>query len=103
MYTNPDSGSIIFEELSSDNYNEFFLASVNVNQGTCTPVQFKVGCENSNIPRDAIAELTYDQCFNYFNWNGAVRVPGVLQYANKLAKMFSEHVKEPLNIRDKKS
>lgn len=65
---------------------------MNVNQGTCTPVEFKVGFEEGKIPRDALAEITYEQCFNYPNWNGAVRVPGVLQCANKMAKLFSEHI-----------
>ncbi len=37
--------------------------------------------------------FTYEQCFNYYNWEGAVRVPSALQYANKLAKLCSEHLR----------
>ena len=62
-----------------------------VRQGSCTPVEFKIGYENSNkISLDAIAELTYNQCHCYYNWTGAVRVPASLQYANKFAKQCSE-------------
>lgn len=39
---------------------------------------------------DALAELTYNQCYGYYNWTGAVRVPACLQYANKFAKQCSE-------------
>jgi len=42
------------------------------------------------FPFEAIAELTYNQTYSYFNWLGSVRVPAALQYANKLAKQYSE-------------
>jgi aubergine-like protein len=54
------------------------------------------------MPKEAIAELTYEQCFNYPNWTGAVRVPGVLQSANKISTLFSEHMHDTLvSIKDK--
>lgn len=31
------------------------------------------------------------------NWQGAVRVPGCLMYANKLSKLIGEHIKEKPN------
>lgn len=34
--------------------------------------------------------MTYYQCFNYFNWNGAVRVPACVMYAKKLAFLVGE-------------
>jgi aubergine-like protein len=91
-YENPAPGSVIFEDLSKDGYREFHLASVLVNQGSCTPVEFKIGYESKDkmVPLDALAELTYNQCYCYFNWTGAVRVPASLQYANKLSKQCSE-------------
>lgn len=42
-YYNPEAGSIIFENLSRDNFKEFHLSSVEVTLGTNTPVSFKVG------------------------------------------------------------
>ena len=60
-------------------------------EGTCTPVSYKILYENTpNFPLEAISELTYNQTYAYFNWNGSVRVPAALQYANKLAKQFSD-------------
>jgi len=67
------------------------LASAVVREGTCTPVSFKIAYENQpDFPLDAITELTYNQTYSYFNWTGSVRVPGALQYANKLAKQYSD-------------
>jgi aubergine-like protein len=89
--------------MAENGAKEFSLSSVFVNQGTCTPVKFKIGYESQPVPMDALAELTYNQCYNYFNWTGAVRVPGVLQNANKLAKQYSESMKEELATKEKNS
>ena len=89
-YINPSPGSIMFEQLSQEGTKEFHLASVSVREGRCSPVSFKVGYENYNSQLDSIAELTYNQCYSYFNWSGAVRVPATLQYANKLSKQYSD-------------
>ena len=89
-FQNPEPGSIIFEELS-EGYKEFHLASASVREGTCTPVSFKIAYEtHENFPLEAIADLTYNQTYGYFNWTGSVRVPAPLQNANKLAKLYSE-------------
>ena len=89
-YFNPEPGSIIFEDLSQG-HKEFHLASATVREGTCTPVSFKIGYENKeDFPLEAISELTYNQCYCYYNWTGSVRVPASLQLANKLAKLYSE-------------
>ena len=89
-FCNPEPGSIIFEDLSQG-FKEFHLASATVREGTCTPVSFKIGYENNpDFPLDAIAELTYNQTYCYYNWTGSVRVPATIQNANKLAKLYSE-------------
>jgi len=37
-----------------------------------------------------LQELCFGQCFNYVNWSGSIKVPGILQYAKKCAKFNSE-------------
>lgn len=101
-YSNPEPGSIIFEDLSQG-YKEFHLASAVVREGTCTPVSFKVAYENRpEFPLEAVSELTYNQTYGYFNWTGSVRVPAPLQYANKLAKQYSG-IGEELKTEEKNS
>ena len=50
-----------------------------------------------------IHEMTYNLCYGYYNWSGAVRVPAPLQYASKLAALASATlIKDPVkNLRDK--
>lgn len=38
--SNPDSGSVIVEDLSVGNLTDFHLAAQKVTQGTCTPTQY---------------------------------------------------------------
>ena len=37
---------------------------------------------------------------NYYNWTGAIRLPGVMQYVKKLAKLVGEHIKKGVNQLD---
>lgn len=37
---------------------------------------------------------------NYYNWTGAIRLPGVMQYVKKLAKLVGEHIKKGVNTSD---
>ena len=39
---NPESGSIISEDVVSYNKVEFFLMAQNVTQGTCTPTNYTI-------------------------------------------------------------
>jgi aubergine-like protein len=93
---NPDSGCAIAEELAIDNSYEFHLTSQYVTQGTCTPTLFKVAYDTTNMPQEALIQFTFDQCFNYYNWEGAVRVPACLQCADKLSKLVGQYIREDL-------
>lgn len=90
---NPSSGSCIFDELSVNNLFDFHLTAQQVTQGTCTPTQYIVAYNKSKISQEAIAQFTYEQCFNYYNWQGAVKVPACLQCADKLATLVGESIK----------
>ena len=88
-YYNPPSGTWVSEQMVSSNY-DFFLCAQNVTQGTCTPTHYTVLHNDTNIAEDVLAKLTYYQCFNYFNWTGAIRVPACVQYASKLAFLVGQ-------------
>jgi len=44
-----------------------------------------------------IPKLTYDLCYLYSNWQGAVRVPNVIKAAEKLSKMTAKYTFEKLS------
>lgn len=93
---NPDSGSVIVEDLSVGNLMDFHLAAQKVTQGTCTPTQYITIYKNFDFSIESLAEFTYGQCFNYYNWTGAVRVPACLQCADKLATLVGESIQQDL-------
>lgn len=87
---NPQPGSVVIDEMSVDDRFDFHLVAQKVNQGTCTPSQYVVGYDSSNIPQEDLIQFTYEQCYNYYNWQGSVKVPATLQCANKLSKLAGE-------------
>ena len=82
----------MFEEGSVQQLYDFHLSAQKVTQGTCTPTQFLVAYDKSHISQESLAQFTYEQCFNYFNWQGAVKVPACMQCADKLAKLVGEYI-----------
>jgi aubergine-like protein len=83
---------VVFDELTQNNLYDFHLAAQKVTQGTCTPTHYTIVSSSSNVPQENLAQFTYEQCFNYPNWQGAVKVPAVLQCANKLSKLVGESI-----------
>lgn len=69
------------------------MAAQNVTEGTCNPTQFNVIYNTSNLTEDEIWTITFESCFGYFNWSGAVKVPASLQYANKLSTLIGDSMK----------
>lgn len=95
-YNNPQQGFIIYDQVTNPDFFEFYLQPQLVTQGTATPSSFTVACGDLDMP-EMVVKLTYDLCFNYPNWNGPIRVPGVLKLAEKLSKMTAKYTKNELN------
>lgn len=89
---NPRSGTVVGKGISRYGF-DFHMSPHNVTEGTCTPTQFNVVYNTSNLTEDELWTLTFESCFGYFNWSGAVRVPSPLQYANKLSMLIGDSMK----------
>jgi aubergine-like protein len=94
---NPKSGTVAMDELSVEERYDFHLAAQRVTEGTCTPTLYTVVKDSSKMPQEAMTQFTYEQCFNYYNWTGAVKVPAALQCANKVAKLVGESIQADVN------
>ena len=82
MYTNPEKGTVIDDDIIiNSNRFEFYLQSQYVNQGTASPVHFTVLYDTTNIPLEVLENITYKQTYYYWNWNGSIRIPAILKYA----------------------
>jgi len=86
---NVRAGTLINSEIVSKEY-DFYMVSQNSNKGCVVPNHYKVIYSNSKMDEGKLAELIFGQCFNYVNWSGSIKVPGILQYAKKSAKFNAE-------------
>ncbi len=88
-YSNPEAGTLVTEGIVSNHF-DFLLVSQNVKEGTCTPTHYNVIYDSTGLPEDLFEQLTYNQCYNYYNWTGSVKVPAPVQYAHKLAYLAGQ-------------
>ena len=86
---NVPAGTVISTDVVSNNY-DFYVVSQNSNKGSILPNHYKVIHCDSKLEEGILQELIFSQCFNYVNWTGSIKVPGILQYAEKCAKFNSE-------------
>ena len=52
--SNPDSGSVVVEDLSVGNLIDFHLAAQKVTQGTCTPTQYITIFKNFDLSMEEL-------------------------------------------------
>ena len=97
---NPRGGLIIANRVTQPERFDFFMVAQNVNQGCATPTHYFCVYNDSELTADEIYSLTYYQTFNYFNWQGPVRVPGVVKYAEKQLEQMSTILKYEKNWSD---
>jgi len=95
-YYNPAPGLLVLDEITDPKFFEFYIQPQEVTQGTATPTCYHVAFGNINDP-NFVPKLTFDLCFLYANWQGPVRVPGVLKNAEKLSKMTAKYTKSELH------
>merc|ERR1712151_562928 len=91
---NPEPGTMIYSDVVSDNF-EFLLIPHKVTVGTVTPTKYFVVTDNTGMSLDQFGQLTYNQCYNFANWQGAVRFPGVCFYAHKIAYLCGQNDLKP--------
>ena len=75
---------------------DFYIVPQHVenNDGTAVPTQLRIAYRNKYLLSEAaFAQFTFEQCFNYYNWAGSVKIPAPLQCAAKLSKLVGESVK----------
>jgi aubergine-like protein len=88
---NPSSGTLVNSEAVGKNF-EFYLIAQQCNRGTVKPTYYKVAYCDSTLEEGVIEELIYNQCFNYMNWTGSIKVPSMLQYAKKLGSFIGQYI-----------
>ena len=79
---NPPIGTVIDTEVTNDDYYEFYLQPQYVNMGTASPVHYHCLFDSTNMPLEIMEEITYNMTYYYWNWNGPIREPAALKFAD---------------------
>ena len=87
---NCDAGTVYIDNNFNDNAYEFYMQSHSVYRACAHPVFYRVILNESQLTQKDLIAFTHAQCFNYFNWTGAGKVPGCLQYNKKLTRFLSD-------------
>jgi aubergine-like protein len=87
---NPPPGTIIDHTVTNQEWYDFYLISQMARQGTVAPTHFNVIWDRTGLKVDHMQRLTQKLCHLYYNWPGTIRVPGVCQYAHKLAFLAAQ-------------
>lgn len=94
---NPLPGTVVDDVITMPERYDFYLVSQTVRQGTVAPTSYNIIYDTFGLPPDKMQKLTYKMCHLYYNWNGTVRVPAVVQYAHKLAFLIGQHLHQATN------
>lgn len=98
---NPAIGTLISEHITPSSLDFYLIAhDITKKGGSLTPLRYKIAFSDSNLERETLYALIFAQCFNYPNYCGSIRHPGVLQSAVKCSK-FGAEVLGDLQIPDK--
>lgn len=84
-FSNPLPGTVLDHSVTKDKAYDFFLVSTQSRQGVPIPSQFSVLKNDVGASPEDIQKLTYQLCYLYYNFNGAVNVPAPIRYAEILA------------------
>ena len=87
---NPNGALIVEEQVVNNEGFDFYMVAQSVFRGTATPTHYEFLYNDTDLNADSFYELTYYQCFNYYNWSGPIKIPAVVMYASKQAYLLGE-------------
>lgn len=83
---NPSAGTFITDQVTQDGRFDFFAItphSGGKSQVAVKPVYYNVMYNDSGLSQDTILNMVNGETYNYYNWFGPIKIPGVLMYAQK--------------------
>ena len=87
-FINPPPGTVYLENSLNDDAYEFYLQAHQVKQGCALPVYYRVVAHRSHLTQNELIQITNYQCWQYYNWQGACKVPACLLYSRKLIRFI---------------
>jgi aubergine-like protein len=91
--SNARPGTVIHSGIVDSRKYEFLLMPQYVNEGSGTPSRIYVLHDTSGLSLDTFEEFTNSLCYDYYNWQGAIRCPAPCKYAFAHARLVAKHTK----------
>jgi aubergine-like protein len=100
---NPPQGTLVDHDFveqaePKDGKFDFFVVPHNVTQGAAKPTHFYVAVNDLNLNKNTVLEFTNALCYNYPNWNDAIKVPAPCMLADRIAIYRTEVGSIPKNL-----
>jgi len=87
---NPWPGTVVDQDLGSEDYPDFYLIPTKCSLSTVKPVHYILMHNDRAIPQKEFQALTYAMCHCYPNWTDSIKLPFPTQLAHKLAFQMGE-------------
>lgn len=100
---NPKGGLIVEQRVTTRDRFDYYMVAQKVTQGSANPTHYFVVYNTTDLGSDEFYKLTYFQTFNYYNWQGPIKVPAVCMYASKHNELMSNvlrQMRDPANVRN---
>lgn len=86
---NVPSGTVVDNTIVINDQNrkqgfDFYLTAPKTSFGTANPIHCHVIKNTIGLGKKQIEAFTYEQCHNYVNYPGPIKVPASVMYAHKL-------------------
>lgn len=88
---NPQPGTFVNSVIVPDGQS-FYLVAHAVTQGMASPTLYRIISNEGAVDHMSIAKLAFKLCHLYYNWTGAIKVPGPTMMAHKLAYLVGQSV-----------
>jgi hypothetical protein len=91
---NPGPGTLVdtaLVENQGDTKFDFYLIPHKATVATAQPILYRAVYNTTSMNKDNFETTTYHLCYNYFNFNGGIKVPMVCMYAHKICTYAQEN------------
>ena len=88
QYSNPSQGVVISQDIVGENGRQFLLFHTSCRNGSSVPTLYKIIYNDTDLPHEVFYNLTNTLGYNFAIYQGAIKIPHVVQCAHKIAYLY---------------
>ena len=91
QYVNPSQGVVISQDIVSESGKYFLLFHTSCRNGSSVPTLYKILHNDTDLSYETFYNLTNILGFDYAIYQGAIKIPNVVQCAHKIAYLYGSN------------